>query len=172
MKELLAHTPIWVFGLLAVLIVLGVQQMFDRTVSVTAAFILPVAMVVWSFVGVGLSFGFAFITLAVWLVSLCLCAGFLYRLLPVRGVSFDAEKRKFHISGSKLPFVIIMALFFTKYAYGAMSAQNVAFIRDDAVVYAFCAMYGAYSAFFVARAMRFIRVRASKVNAELKQLVS
>src|SRR5439155_15157054 len=50
--QIVQHTPVWVWGLLAGLVALGVSQARDREVSLARITILPLVMLALSFSGV------------------------------------------------------------------------------------------------------------------------
>ena len=58
LSELISNTPIWVFAIFCILLVLGFIQSKERTVRVKTIFILPIAMITFSFFGFFCFWGF------------------------------------------------------------------------------------------------------------------
>jgi len=91
---MIKHTPIWVFGLLAVLAVLGYLQSKDRQVNIMAVLILPIAMTLLSILGVSSAFGLAWVPTGMWLLGVLLFLGLGLKLAKPRGVSYCRDSKK------------------------------------------------------------------------------
>ena len=156
---ILSRTPLWVFVLFFVLLVYGYSQSKTRTVSRSRIAILPAAMVVLSFSGVLSAFGIAPVALASWGigVGITVWLGSL-RAVP-DGVSFSFETQLFRVPGSWIPLLLMMALFFTKYAVGVIVARQLPVANTLMFCGTVSLAYGALCGVFVSRALTVWSVR-------------
>lgn len=153
MLDILTHTPVWVFALLAGLIVLGIQQTKNRHVPQLMGFFLPLGMFALSLAGVLTSFGLFAPALAAWLAGLLLAASLIARVWPVNGIGFHPANKAFYIPGSWIPFGVIMLIFSSKYCVGVIQALAPALLESAAVKLAISFLYGICSGYFVGRAL-------------------
>lgn len=151
--ETLKRTPSWVFVLFFALVALGYFQSRDRTISRGRVAIFPLAMIALSFYGVLSAFGNVPASLALWGLGVSLAAGLGVRLGAPQGVIFHAQSRSFFVPGSWLPMVLMMAIFFTKYAVAVILARHLPLADEGAFVVSVSLCYGLFSGVFLARAM-------------------
>lgn len=157
LTQIFSHTPLWVYGLLAGLVGLGWQQSRNRHVQKILAFVVPVVMVVLSFIGVYSSFGWQRITLSIWLAALVGVAVMGDRYFPLKGVYYQTVERRFYVPGSWLPLAVILLIFFAKYAVGVMAGLHDPLLDNQFFIGGLSFLYGGLSGFFVARAWGFSR---------------
>lgn len=150
--QILKNTPLWVWGLLAVLIALGATQAVARRVTARRAAVLPAVLVVLSLAGVSTTFPAAGVPVAAWVAGLALALAAGASLVPVRGARWDAASGHFDVPGSLLPLALILSLFVIKYGVGVTLAMQPALARD--MLFGACtgAAYGLFSGLFLARA--------------------
>jgi hypothetical protein len=153
LTAILQHTPVWVWGLLAALIALGLSQARDREVAPSRVTILPVAMILLSASGVLSAFGPTPAAIAAWVAGVGAALMLGRRAVAARGARWSAQTSRLHVPGSWLPLALILALFCVKYGVGVGIAMNPGLARatdfDALVSFA----YGAFSGLFVARAL-------------------
>jgi hypothetical protein len=155
--EILRRTPVWVYALFAALVFLGATQTRTRSVPLARLLLLPMVMVGFSAFGVLGAFGGQPAPLAGWLVSLAATA---LVIAAVRhpGGSVYAQER-YRVPGSWIPFVVIMATFFCRYAI-TVSLAIVPELRQSSAFAAVAGLlYGLSSGFFVGRAATLLRLR-------------
>lgn len=153
-QQILSGTPIFVWGILAFLIFRGVLASADRETSLRKVFIIPVVMLALSVQGIIGSFGAGAIAFAAWSCALAagsVLAWFMFaansvRAIPQRGVVFQR--------GSWVPMMLMLGIFFTKYAVGVTLALHAAYRQDTAFVAAVCALYGLFNGIFLGKLMR------------------
>ncbi|MES2824360.1 MAG: DUF6622 family protein [Pseudomonadota bacterium] len=153
MLEIVTHTPKWVFGLLIVLVVLGIQQSKDRTVKKFLILPLPIGMTLLSYFGVSSSFGLSLIAIGLWFLALAGAAFLGAKYFPVKDVHFNSETERFHITGSWVPFGLMMAIFFTKYLVGVLNALQPSIVENSIFIIVCSLIYGTFSGIFAARAI-------------------
>lgn len=148
---ILQNVPIWVWGLLAALIALGLSQRRDRSLTLTRATIVPVAMVGFSFFGVNSVFGMQPLALFAWAKGLALGALFALMTGLWRGISWSAATQRLQVPGSWTPMVLILSIFVAKFAVGmGLSLQPA--LRHDMLFTAVVGLaYGALSGLFFGR---------------------
>jgi hypothetical protein len=160
LTQILTYTPRWVFALFLALLVLGVQQMFTRRVTLRRVLLLPVAMTGLSVWGVVSAFSGQALALPAWFAGAALAAGVLVQTPLPAGVHYDAARRSFQLPGSVVPLVLMMGVFFTKYAVGVTLAQAPQLASHTDFALAVTALYGLFTGLFVGRAARLWRLAA------------
>lgn len=159
---ILQHTPHWVWGVLVVLIVLGIMQTRARNVSRALVFVLPAVMIPLSLYGVVAAFGINPLPLIVW--ALGIAAALAVNALVFRapaGVRYQRELGKFEVPGSWIPLLLMMTIFLSRFVLGVTRAMNPALIGTGAFVGAVSAILGFCSGLFAARAIRILSARTA-----------
>lgn len=159
MSQLLSHTPIWVFIIFFTLLILGVIQTKDRIVKVNTVFILPSAMILFSIFGIYSVFGFTIFPLLLWLVGGLLAFAIGLKLALPKLVGFSKEDNKLLIPGSKVPLILMMAIFFTKYFVGFSLARNLPLTNEFIFVVIISLTYGIFSGVFLSRSLVMFNAR-------------
>lgn len=156
--QLLANTPLWVWGLLVALLALGYSQARDRSASLVRITVMPVAMTAFSLWGTVSAFGASAAVLGIWAVAaaVLLVAVALF-FGPAQG-TYDADKRLFQLPGSWVPMLLITGIFLTKYAAGVSLAMNPELKFNLTFALALATVYGAFSGIFAGRAARLLRL--------------
>jgi hypothetical protein len=155
---ILAHTPVWVWIVLAALILLGLQQSRTRDVSIARATILPVVMIVLSLSGVVVpaghsgAFGPVTFALAAWAAGVGFSLMLAGKAVAVRGASRSTQPGHLRIPGSFVPVMLILAVFITKYSAGVALAINPSLAANTAVAGTLSLVYGIFSGLFWSRA--------------------
>ncbi|HSW16309.1 MAG TPA: DUF6622 family protein [Ramlibacter sp.] len=156
--QIVSFTPLWVWGLLAALLVLGLSQTRDRSASLKRIVIMPVAMTAFSLWGTISAFGATAAVLGIWsvaaavlLLAVMLCFG------PAQA-AYDAKTRLFQLPGSWVPMALIAGIFVTKYAAGVAMAMRPELKFDLTFALALATVYGAFSGMFAGRAARLLRL--------------
>lgn len=159
--DILKHTPVWVWGLFAVLLYLGYFQSRPHTLAKRRVVILPAVFISLSALGVWSAFGVNPIGLAGW-ASGAVAALLLNRLLMLpKGVLFDAETGKFSMPGSFGPLVLMMAIFATRYAVAVVTGFDHSLLGSPMFAGAVSLAYGFLSGCFLARSLRILATARS-----------
>ena len=164
---ILQHTPVWVWGLLAALIALGLWQTRDREMTLMRVTILPLVLISLSLSGVLSAFGQFPIALGGWVAGVGVALSVGRQLVAARGARWSAEAGLLHVPGSWLPLALIVGLFCIKYFAGASLALHSA-LAHDAIFAGLCSLaYGSFSGLFLARALnlRSLATRTTTLNA-------
>lgn len=157
------HTPTWVWGVLAVLICLGISQLFARRAGLRRVLLMPIAMTVFSAWGMGSAFGTVpriGSILVAWLAVACAVAAlslWLHRSAPA-GTHYDAANQQFHLPGSAWPMLLIVGIFLVKWAVGVELALQPPLAQDSQFALQIALVYGVFNGVFAARTGRLLRL--------------
>jgi hypothetical protein len=154
--QILIHTPLWVYGLLIVLVAFGLQQTRSRNVNAVLAYLLPFAMIALSLAGINSSFGIKPAPIAMWAIGLLVVTVIGFKRFRDDRVTFTRSSRSFFIPGSWTPFFVIMAIFFTKYVFAVIQAFDAEIVTTEAFVAALSFAYGCFSGYFSSRAVNLV----------------
>lgn len=156
--QIALNTPLWVWGLLAALVVLGLTQVRDRSAGLPRTVVTPLAMGSLSLWGVVSGFGASPAVLGAWLAAAAVpVTVLLMRPLPA-GVRYDAARREFALPGSWVPLALILGIFSVKYATGVTLAMHPALRVDPSFALAVATLAGLFSGIFAGRTLRLLRL--------------
>jgi hypothetical protein len=153
MLQIFAHTPAYVWIILAALIVLGVLSMREREMAVRRLAILPLAMLALSLNDISNKFGFGMLSLGAWTAGCVVTAMLMARYARSR-VAPSATPGRVRVGGSAAPLAIMMAVFCTKYATAVMLAVRPEFAAAVGATVAVCTVSGAFNGILLGRMMR------------------
>jgi hypothetical protein len=154
LSRILSNTPVWVWGLLAALMALGLSQTRDRLIGLRRILILPVVMAGLSLLGTVSSFGAGPVVLSAWVVFTCLGIWLtLTRPLPPL-TRYDEAAQLYFVPGSWVPMTLIMSIFVVKYAVGVGLAMQPAWATSSVFATTVAALYGSFGGLFAGRAAR------------------
>ena len=149
--EIISKTPIWVFILFIVLVIVGLLQLRDRNVSLQKAIILPISMICLSFYGLISAFGLEVKSIFCWLIGLIIAVLLNLLLKLPKNSTYDTELKIFFIKGSIIPFILIMIIFFTKYFVAVVIAKHLAILNELSFICGISFIYGVLSGLFFGR---------------------
>lgn len=151
--QILGHTPLYVWAVLALLVYLGVIAMRTREVKVSKIFIIPVIMLVLSLQDVFAKFGYTGAAFFAWIVAAA-ATMLLVRRFSAARITQASTAGSVIIRGSTTPLLMMMAVFATK--YGASVAVAIApYLRADVgFSAALCALFGILNGYFFGRMAR------------------
>ena len=159
--QIITHTPVWVWGLLAALLVLGYIQTKPRTISLARSAILPIVMTALSILGTVSTFALQPSIAAAWLISAIVGVVLLLKIFSQSADRFDATHQVFHVTGSWVPMVLILGIFITKYGVGVATGMHPELAQNTTFAMQISALYGLFSGVFIGRALRLRRLQIS-----------
>jgi hypothetical protein len=165
------HTPLWVWGLLAGLVALGLAQTRDRAMSLPRILLTPAVMLALSLAGVLGAFGGRPMALAAWSSGLGLALLFGRHAVKPHGARWSDAQRRVQVPGSWLPLALIVALFAIKYLAGVALAMAPGLAADAAFAGGCSLAYGVFSGLFLARALSLCMLARRTVAAAAVALV-
>lgn len=160
----ITHTPPWVWGLLAALVVLGLLQTRDQVVSRPRVLALPLAMGLLSLCSCSLAFGMHASVQPLWLLGLALGVALNRPLGLPRQVHLLHDGR-FAIGGSWAPLVLMLSIFALRYAVAATLAIAPRLAAEPAFAAAASLLYGLPAGLLAARAWRVLGLAAGRPAA-------
>jgi len=127
--EILTHTPVWVFPVIAAVLWLGSRSLRERTMSLGLLVVLPLVILMLS---VGSSVGTAANPLAAltgWVVSAALggAIGWAASRAPR---SIDLATGRLVVPGSVLPLLVCIAIVALRYYFGYLYGRYPALLAD------------------------------------------
>jgi hypothetical protein len=157
---ILRNTPLWVWGVLALLLALGLAQVRNRKISGLLILPLPATMIPLSLYGVAASFGASLGALSAWAIGAgaALTLNGLVFLGP-RGLRYDAVDGRFEVPGSWIPLVLMLTIFSTRFVFAATTAMNPSIVGTAAFIGCASAILGFCSGLFLSRAIRALYLR-------------
>lgn len=157
--EILRRTPVWVFPLFLLLLYLGYVQSRTRPVGTARLAVLPVLMPGLSIIGMLQVFGVSAIALSCWLTALLATVASVRAVGVPRGASWSPDANAYIVPGSWWPLLLIMAIFFTRYAVAVALAMNPSLPQLALFTAVVSVTYGLPSGYFVGRALNIRRSR-------------
>jgi hypothetical protein len=155
--KVLAGTPIWVWGLLALLVFLGVRQLRQRSIKPYTVLIAPICFLLLGVVSSG-RFGIGLIVWTLALIATSALTLFVWR--PVGRVRHDAEADRLLVPGSVQPMALMLSIFLLNYVLQVALAVKPA-LRNDVSGQVLPALFlGALSGAFLGRAVILFRMRS------------
>jgi hypothetical protein len=157
-SQIILHTPLWVWALLAALVALGYSQTRSRTIGLRRLVIIPVAMILWSVYGTVSAFGTSPAVSGAWIAAFVTVASLMtLRPAPI-GASYQSALRQFAVPGSWLPLFAILGIFCTKYTVGVTLTMQPEMAHHTVFATLVGLLYGLFSGFFAGRALRLWRL--------------
>ena len=161
--QILTHTPVWVFPLLAYLIWLGIKAMRPRTVTIWRSLIVPAIFIMW-----GLSRLFSRQQDVTWpLVCWLAAAAILLAvgLLTARPIELDHTTGEIKRPGSAVPLIRNITVFALQYTVAVIAAVD----PHDATMAAIVgrAISGGTTGYFLGRTIALLRQYWKQRKADL-----
>ncbi|MGS5086113.1 DUF6622 family protein [Hydrogenophaga sp. A37] len=162
------RTPVWVWGLFAGLVLLGLIQLRQREIGWRRAALPSLGLALFSAVSLGADLSAspsAGLALVVWLLaaSAMLVVGSLRA--PRAGTRYDATTGRFQLPGSVVPLLTILSIFFVKYGVGMELAMQPGLRHEATFALGLAAAYGAFSGLFAARPLTLWRLARARTTA-------
>lgn len=154
LKQIILNTPLWVWAILAFLMYRGISAAANREVPFNRIFIIPLVMLGLSLHGIASAFGISSDIALSWAGFAVVTTAWARRrplddktvAYPGRGVIFRP--------GSWAPLMLMMGVFFTKYAVAVTLVMHPAYKQHAGFVVAICALYGVFNGLFIGNVWR------------------
>lgn len=148
---MLSKIPLWVFGVLLLLVFFGYRQSRDRQVTPLYMGAIALAMLSLSFYSVVAAFGLKPAPLLAWAVGVTAVVGGGRSVLQPRGMR--AVPGAILVPGSWIPAGLMLGIFTAKFLLGFATALGWSVVRDPAFALAASLVFGAFSGAFATRAL-------------------
>ncbi len=164
--HILAGTPVWVWGLLAVLVLAGLSQTRQRSAGLARVALMPLGMAGFSLYGAVSAFGASTTVLVAWLFA-CELAAVLVLLAKTNTEArnqarYDTDRRQFELPGSWVPMALILGIFLIKYAVGVSLNMAPALKTNPDFTLAVVLLSGLFSGIFAGRTLRLLALTRPK----------
>ncbi|MBX7228103.1 MAG: hypothetical protein K1X48_00650 [Burkholderiaceae bacterium] len=120
-SHLLQRTPLWVWGVLLMLITLGVRQLKPRVVKRQTVLIAPTVFLVIGLMGAGRNLmGFS-----IWMLMLvCTAVVTFFFWQPQQRIRLDRGSDKLLLPGSLIPLFLMLTIFLLNYAINVIFTRH------------------------------------------------
>jgi len=159
-QQILAHTPPWVWVILALITYFGLKQAVDHVVTVRRLAIAPVALGALSLSGVTSAFGLHAEVLATWAVGVALAVALNHWLALPRKVQYEGAGR-YAVQGSLWPLAGMWSMFVVRYATTVTLVLHRDWAHGTVFSMLMPLVFGALSGMFLARSLRILRTAPS-----------
>jgi hypothetical protein len=120
--QMLAHTPPWVWALLALLLYLGIRALRPTKAPLWRIAILPTIFFVWGLWSLYAMHAFTAQRISPWAAALAAGTVIGIGIAGLHPIKADKARSLVHLPGSALTLVLGVAIFATKYAFGVLHA--------------------------------------------------
>lgn len=151
--QILSHTPLYVWAILAFLVWRGVAELREREIAVARLFVLPLVMLVLTLNDIALKFGLGATALAAWTTAFASASLLAWRFGRVR-VSPGTEPGRVSVAGSAMPLVLMLSIFVVKYLTSVLLAVRPDLAGQALMMAVVCAAFGAFNGYFLGRLLR------------------
>ena len=153
-QQIITHTPLWVWAILAFLMYRGYLASKDRELGLRAIFVIPVVMLALSLQGIAGSFGFNEASVVSWVASALLGSVISWKMVTDRSVRVLPQKAGVFYRGSWGPMALMMAIFLVKYCVNVMIAINPSLRTDTTFIAVVCLTYGLFNGLFLGKMLK------------------
>lgn len=148
--QIISHTPLYVWAILAFLVYRGVLAMREREMAFKKLFIIPLVMVALSLQDIVHKFGAGGMGLAAWALGAAATGILVYKLSAAR-IGAGTAPGMVRVAGSAAPLVLMMAIFLTKYATAVMLAIHPALAGQPLFAFVVALLFGCFNGYFAGR---------------------
>ncbi|MBQ5945871.1 DUF6622 family protein [Massilia sp. ST3] len=165
--QILIHTPLYVWALLAFLVYRGLAAMRERPMTPRRLLVIPLLMLGLSAQDIAAKFGLGGPPLAAWLLGAGAATALVWRFGTSRIVAAADGVR---MRGSAAPLALMLGVFVIKYAASVAWAIGPRLHQDAAFGLVLCALFGVLNGCFLGALGRDLRAyarAASQASASL-----
>ena len=156
LNQIVSHTPAYVWGILAFLVLRGVLAMRTREIGVNKLFIIPIVMLVLSLQDIGVKFGFGGVAVTMWALALATTIALMWQFSTDR-VAPAGKAGRVIVRGSPFPLALMMGIFITKYIATIVVAVQPHLRQDLLFTVMDCALFGVFNGYFLGRLARDVK---------------
>ncbi len=146
--QILTHTPVYVWAILAFLVYRGVLAAREREIGFGRMLVIPVLMLALSLQAIGSQFGIASVAILAWTIGAAAIALQRIRFGSSRA-SAGASPGLVRIRGSWAPLALMLAIFALKYALAVALAIQPGLAGDIRFAASACALLGLCNGWFL-----------------------
>ncbi|WP_373991671.1 DUF6622 family protein [Duganella sp. BuS-21] len=151
--QILSHTPVYVWALLAFLVYRGYLASQDRQVSLQKMAVIPAVMLVLALTSINTHGALGEAVWAAWAAGMAVAVALILALSKSEIVVDRANGTIFQ-RGSWAPLMLMMAIFVTKYFVGVLSAMHPEMVHGVGFSLGVTTLYGLFNGVFLGRLAR------------------
>ena len=151
--QILSHTPLYVWAILALLIWRGIAASADREMAFGKLLIIPGVMLLLSLQDIAATFGLNPLTLTAWACGAALAAAASWQFATVR-ISAGKQAGHLLLHGSWTHLVVMLTVFAIKYATSVLLAMHPQWRHDTLLVILACTVFGLFNGILFGRLAR------------------
>jgi hypothetical protein len=156
LHQILTRTPIYVWAILAFLVVRGVLAMRTRDIALNKLFIIPVVMLALSLQDIAAKFGLGALPVVMWTLAAGATTALMWQFCAPRVMPASKPGRVI-VRGSKWPLALLLAIFVTKYVATVLVAVQPHLRQDVWFTVVVCALFGVFNGYFLGHLARDLR---------------
>jgi hypothetical protein len=156
-SEAIAHTPLWVYPLILIVLILGARNLQTRERPLAPLFILPVILLIFASVNLAASSAALTLVLPAFAVSLAIGGAIGWNLVPRDVVAVRGQGRV-RVPGSIAPLLIVIAAVILRYAIGYIYGRWPELRADPALALEFSATGALLAGIVWGRILRLARI--------------
>jgi len=154
LQQIISHTPLYVWALLAFLMYRGYLASKDREATLRNLAIIPGVMLVLSIQGILGKFGGSDVALVAWAAGAIASTALTWTLVDASRITADRSKGTLHQRGSWIPLMLMLSIFVVKYAVAIVSAMHPELNDSGTFMFAVCILFGLFNGIFFGRLLR------------------
>jgi hypothetical protein len=158
LQQIVTHTPLYVWAILAFLAVRGLAASTDSETTLGRLFIIPAVMLALSMHGTIVTLGASGAVMGMWFAGAALGTMASWKLAGRGGITAHPERGTVALRGSWLPLMMMLSIFCTKYAVAVALAISPALGQQLIFIATVCALYGVFNGIFFGRLARSVSV--------------
>lgn len=158
LQQIIIHTPLWVWAMLAFLVYRGWSAAADREVAIGKVALIPLLMLALSGHGV-----YQLAHASPWVLGIALAAvlasGLISWIVAGRaGTVAYPERGTLFLRGSWFPLLMMLSVFVVKYAMGVMLAMHVDLVQGAGFIAVVSLVYGLFIGVSMGRMLRILHL--------------
>lgn len=154
-QQIISHTPVYVWALLAFLLYRGYLASRDREISLLKLSIIPAVMLVLTLSGMNTYGALGDGVWGVWAVGMLAGMALTWRLTG-GDIAVDRAAGTVRQRGSWMPLVLMVAIFFIKYTVAVVSVMHPALPHSLPFATAVAVLFGLFNGIFFGRLSRYL----------------
>ena len=154
LQQIVSHTPLYVWAILAFLVHRGVAASRERTMTLRAIAIIPLVMMGLALQEIDRRFGLAGAPFAAWAAGAAAGAMLAWHLAAGSVTGLDRAAGTVTQRGSWLPLVLMLAVFATRYVLAAAGAMQPTLQHSATFAMAASLLLGLFNGLLAGRPLR------------------
>lgn len=147
-KSIISETPIWVWGILAYIVFVGINATKQQIIFVPRLFIVPALLMYFRIQDVMAThlMGYLCVGLIVGVI-----VGYFFKSPPL---NVNKQKYQVELSGSYLPLILLLTLFSMEYTFGVLGSMQHPYAKEYKYLEVLFSML--ISGFFLGKAVYYL----------------